>query len=139
KIYGKTVSFLYGWASFTVIQTAAISSIAFVFAGALATFIPLPQLPESLTTLNLWGIISPFDNFGGKLIACLLIIILTVVNVRGTKQGGNRSLLFTVIIILCILSIALLAFFSEAGSATTFSAPAFHVENLSWVSICGIM
>src|SRR3546814_10444941 len=34
KIYGKTISFLYGWASFTEIGIAHVSSIAFVFAGA---------------------------------------------------------------------------------------------------------
>src|SRR5690606_12444302 len=38
KIYGKKPGSLYGWACFTVIQTAAISSIAFVFAGAFGTF-----------------------------------------------------------------------------------------------------
>src|SRR5688572_15990715 len=44
KMYGKTISFFYGWSCFTVIQTAAIASIAFVFAGALGNFVDLPNL-----------------------------------------------------------------------------------------------
>src|SRR5688572_13731362 len=44
KMYGKTISFFYGWSCFTVIQTAAIASIAFVFAGALGGFVDLPGL-----------------------------------------------------------------------------------------------
>ena len=138
KIYGKTLSFLYGWASFTVIQTAAISSIAFVFAGALATFIPLPQLPGDIAPVSFLGI-TPFDNIGGKLVACLLIIFLTLVNIRGAKRGGNLSMVFTIIIILCILVISALTFGNKTGSLETFKTPAFHIEELSLWGICGIM
>ena len=66
KIYGRTMAFLYGWSCFTVIQTAAISSIAFVFAGALNTFVTLPQLPENFQSFQLIGL-QPFSNFGAKI------------------------------------------------------------------------
>src|SRR5690606_21840774 len=52
KIYGQKIGFLYGWACFTVIQTAAISSIAFVFSGALGTFIDLPHLPSEWAAIR---------------------------------------------------------------------------------------
>ncbi len=139
KIYGKTISFLYGWASFTVIQTAAISSIAFVFAGALATFIPLPQLSGDITSITFLGIITPFDNIGGKLVACLLIIFLTLLNIRGAKQGGNLSLVFTIIIILCILAITALVFGSNTADIETFKTPAFHIGELGFLGMCGAM
>src|SRR5215468_6153578 len=35
KIYNKFFSFMFGWSLFTVIQTAAISALAFVFAESL--------------------------------------------------------------------------------------------------------
>lgn len=139
KVYGKPVSFLYGWASFTVIQTAAISSIAFVFAGALSTFIPLPQLSGDITSVSFLGIIKPFENIGGKLVACLLIILLTIVNIRGAKRGGNLSMVFTVIIILCILTITGVAFGSATGSTETFATPAFHIGELGFLGMCGAM
>lgn len=119
EVYGKLVSFLYGWSCFTVIQTAAISSVAFVFAGALASFVPLPQLPAHIASINILGL-TPFSNFGGKLIASLLIIGLTVVNIRGTKKGGHVSLVFTFLITLAILTIVCLAFGSKTGSMATF-------------------
>lgn len=119
KIYGKTISFLYGWTCFTVIQTAAISSIAFVFAGALSTFVNLPHLPAHWESVSILGL-YPFYNFGAKLISCLLIILLTVINIKGTKKGGNLSLLFTFLITASILVIICVAFGSEQGSMATF-------------------
>lgn len=121
KIYGKLVSFLYGWASFTVIQTAAISSVAFVFAGALNTFIELPRLPESYESIRILGI--PFlDNIGAKLISCALIVGLTFINIKDTKKGGNLSLLFTLLIVICIFAVIIGAFASPVGSMETFNA-----------------
>ena len=118
EVYGKLVSFLYGWSCFTVIQTAAISSVAFVFAGALASFVPLPHLPAQMEAISIMGL-TPFSNFGGKLVASLLIIVLTIVNIRGTKKGGHVSLVFTFLITLAILIIVCLAFGSSIGSMGT--------------------
>lgn len=126
KIYGKTISFLYGWASFTVIQTAAISSIAFVFAGAINTFISLPHLSPELESITFFGIIQPFDNIGAKLIASILIISLTVVNIKGAKKGGYVSLVFTFIITVCIVIISCLALSSSIGSLETFEKVSVH-------------
>lgn len=119
KIYGKLVSFLYGWSCFTVIQTAAISSIAFVFAGALNTFIGLPRLPPGYESMDVFGL-YPLDNFGAKIISCILIIALTMVNVKGTKKGGNLSLFFTFLIVVSLFAVIAGAFGSNTGSLSTF-------------------
>lgn len=118
KIYGKVLSFFYGWSCFTVIQTAAISSIAFVFAGALDTFIALPRLGPEYESVELLGL-YPLRNIGAKIVASLLIISLTAVNVKGAKKGGNISLLFTLVILLAIIAIVFIAFFGSAGSVQT--------------------
>jgi APA family basic amino acid/polyamine antiporter len=119
KIYGRTVAFLYGWSCFTVIQTAAISSIAFVFAGALNTFITLPQLPQHLQTIQFIGL-QPFSNFGAKIVACLLIIFLTLVNIKGAKSGGKLSMTFTFLIVTSMLLIIMATFGGSEGSIETF-------------------
>ncbi len=121
KMYGQTVSFFYGWSCFTVIQTAAIASIAFVFAGALNTFIQFPELNESLTSIGM-GPIYPFRNIGAKTVAALLIIILTFVNVRGAKHGGRISQVFTWIIIICIIAIIAFGLSSAMGSFTNVAS-----------------
>lgn len=118
KIYGKALSFFYGWSCFTVIQTAAIASVAFVFAGALETFIALPQLAPEYEALNFLGL-YPLKNIGAKIAAALLIIALTLVNIRGAKKGGNISLIFTLIILLAIIAIVFIAFFGSSGSVQT--------------------
>jgi len=120
KMYGKTISFFYGWSCFTVIQTAAIASIAYVFAGALNTFITLPELNESFTSIQ-WGPISPFKNIGGKIVACSLIILLTIVNVTGAKNGGRLSQIFTWIIVICIIVIIDLGLSAAVGSTTNLA------------------
>lgn len=120
KVYGKLISFLYGWSCFTVIQTAAISSIAFVFAGALNTFISLPRLPEIYESYSILGL-QPLDNIGAKIISCVLIIALTLVNIKGTQKGGNLSLIFTFLIVVSLFSVIVGAFGSATGSYATFA------------------
>ena len=135
KAYGKLVSFLYGWSCFTVIQTAAISSVAFVFAGALASFVPLPHLSHELESFSILGL-TPLSNFGGKLVAAILIILLTMVNIRGTKKGGNVSLVFTLLITLAILMIVCLSFGSDVSALSTFEtvSPGLPPEGFSFIS-----
>ena len=46
RIYGRFMAFIYGWSVFAVIKTAAVSSIAYVFAQSFNSLIPLPRLPD---------------------------------------------------------------------------------------------
>lgn len=123
KIYGKTTAYLYGWTAFSVTQTATIASVAFVFAGAVNTFIPLPHLSPYWEGISLFGVIHPFANMGAKMVAILAIILLTLINIRGAKQGGWVSMIFTSIIALSIIAVAVLAFSSSVGSWETFNKP----------------
>lgn len=126
KIYGKTVSYLYGWTAFSIQQTATIASVAFVFAGAVNTFIPLPHLSPELEAISIFGVIQPLSNIGAKFIAILAIVFLTIVNIRGAKKGGFVSMIFTTIIGLSIIAIAALAFSSSIGSWQTFNTTSAH-------------
>lgn len=120
RAYGRMTAFLYGWSCFTVIQSAAISSVAFVFAGAVNSIHPLPHLPADLEGLSFLGI-HPLDNIGAKAVACALIIALTWANIRGARQGGFISLVFTLSIVLCIAFIIGAAFSSPAGGWHTLA------------------
>lgn len=120
KIYGKMMSFLYGWSCFTVIQTAALASVAFVFAGALNTFVPLPHLAAEWENMSFLGI-HLFDNIGAKIVTSVMIIGLTAANIRGAKNGGIISTIFTLLIVLCIALIIISAFGSGQGNWQTFS------------------
>jgi len=141
KIYGKRTSFLYGWTSFTVIQTAAISSVAFIFAGAINTFINLPHLSTAWESITVLGIIQPFDNMGAKLVAIILIVLLTMINVKGAKQGGFVSLIFTLIIVICIVLISVLGLSSSVGSMKTFETLSvnYPTEGFTIFGFIGVM
>jgi APA family basic amino acid/polyamine antiporter len=98
KIYNRFFSFLYGWSLFAVIQTATISSLAYVFTQSLNSIITLPDVLPSLHNLSIGGVFFPFQDFGIKLTAILLILFLTFLNMTGLKGGAwiSRAILFLV-------------------------------------------
>ncbi len=91
KIYNRFFAFLYGWSLFTVIQTATISSLAWVFAQSLNSIVPVPEVLGSLQDFTLGGIFYPFRDFGIKLVAIVLILLLTGLNISGLKSGAGFS------------------------------------------------
>jgi basic amino acid/polyamine antiporter, APA family len=91
KIYNRFFSFMYGWSLFTVIQTATISSLAYVFAQSLNSVIPIPEVFASVKHFTIGGVFFPFQDFGIKLTAILLILILTGLNISGLKSGAGVS------------------------------------------------
>jgi APA family basic amino acid/polyamine antiporter len=91
KIYNRFFAFLYGWSLFTIIQTATISSLAYVFAQSLNSIIPIPEVFSSMQHFSIGGVFFPFQDFGVKLAAILLILILTALNISGLKSGAGTS------------------------------------------------
>lgn len=123
KSYGSVTSYLYGWSCFTVIQTGAIASVAFIFAGAVNTFLPLPHLSPELESITFFGVIQPLNNIGAKMVSIILIFVLTGVNIRGAKNGGVVSMISTFIIAMAIIVISVIAFTSSVGSWETITTP----------------
>jgi basic amino acid/polyamine antiporter, APA family len=105
KIYNRFFAFLYGWSLFTVIQTATISSLAYVFAQSLNSIIPIPELLSSLQQETIGGVFFPFQDFGVKLTAILLILLLTGLNISGLKTGAgvSKAILLTICIGLLVI------------------------------------
>jgi APA family basic amino acid/polyamine antiporter len=98
KIYNRFFSFLYGWSLFVVIQSATISSLAYVFTQSLNSIIPLPEMLPSLQDFTIGGVFFPFRDFGIKLTAILLIMLLTLLNMSGLRGGAwvSKVILFLV-------------------------------------------
>lgn len=117
KIYNKFFAFLFGWSLFAVIQTAAISALAYVFAESLNSIVHFPELLLSWADVNIGGVFYPFTNLNVKLAAIVLIIILTWINTRGVKTGAEVS---KGILILVFASIfAIIAFGLTSSAADT--------------------
>jgi len=91
KIYNRFLSFIFGWSLFTVIQTAGISSLAYVFSQSLNSIAPFPEMLSSLKEVNIGEVFYPFANFSVRLLAILLIAGLTWVNTKSVKFGAGLS------------------------------------------------
>ncbi len=115
RIYGRFMAFLWGWSTFAVIKTAAVSSIAYVFTQSLNAIVPLPHLPESIESIE-FLVFKPFENAGVKAVTIGLILALTFVNTRGLKGGAALSTWITRLVILGLALIVVAGFWHGGGS-----------------------
>ena len=120
KIYNRFFSFLYGWSLFTVIQTATIASLAYVFAQSLNSIIPIPDVLPSLQNFTIGGVFYPFQGFGVKLTAILLILLLTVLNISGLKSGAWVSKTIMALVFLGFLLIIIFGWTSNVAKPENF-------------------
>jgi APA family basic amino acid/polyamine antiporter len=93
--YGRFLSFLYGWTAFTIIGSASVAALAFIFAQSVNALIPLSQPFSHLDSFSIAGFIYPAQNSGVKLLAITAIILLTIINYRGVKHGANLNAFLT--------------------------------------------
>ncbi|HEX8397123.1 MAG TPA: amino acid permease [Pyrinomonadaceae bacterium] len=119
--YSPLWGFLYGWTLFLVIQTGTIAAVAVAFARFLGILVPAVS-PESylIPPVNLGGGYA-FSLSTQQLIAILLIILLTVINMQGLKLGKYIQNTFTVTKTLALAALILLGLFI-GGQAGIFSA-----------------
>jgi basic amino acid/polyamine antiporter, APA family len=85
---------MYGWGNFTVLKTAGIAALAYVFAQSVHSVWALPNLDH-------W-----IDNFSVKMLASALLVVLTFVNIRGVVWAEKLSTsltYFTLVLIGCLI------------------------------------
>lgn len=124
-MFGDFIAFLYGWAAFAVINTAAVAAISFVCAEYADYFFHLPRfdvLTEHSFLLHLpfIGDLYPLENIGVKLLAIILIVGLTLLNYISVKAGSAFQVLSTFIKMAAIAALVIGIFFSSNGSFQNF-------------------
>jgi len=124
RIYNRFFAFLFGWTCFTVIRSSALASIAYVFAQSFNTIIPLPQLPESIASIEWLGIFTPFDNFGVKVLTIALIGSLTIFNIFGLKTGEGLSRIVLMAVVVSMLLVIILGLTIGNGGMANLSQTA---------------
>jgi len=124
RAYGRSVSFLFAWARFSVITTGSIALLAFVFGDYLSQVWPLgPRSPA--------------------LYAAAAIVVLTWVNLRGIKTSAGAQTWFTVLEVvgLLLIVVAGLSFLGDATGASaatgdeTASAPSLRAFGMAMVFV----
>lgn len=131
RIYGRFMAFIWGWSTFAVIKTASISSLAYVFAQSFNALIPLPHLSPEIEAIKI-GVFQPFESFGVKALAILLILVLTYINSRGLKGAAALSEWITWLVAVGLAGIVLSGLFFGGGSFHNFQTPAATYTGHSW-------
>ena len=110
KIYGRFFSFIYGWSSFTIIKTAAIAALAYIFSQSLNSLFPFPSYSSDTSFLG----IALFQNLSIKIVASILIILLTLLNYRGVEFAAKLSSFLTYLMLTAIVVFIVLGFSSSS-------------------------
>ncbi len=122
--FGNFFSFIFGWTDFTIIGTASIAALGFIFAHSVNVFIPLGNPFHSLEHLSIAGFVFPFAEGGIKLLAIAAIVLLTWINYHGVQHGGLVNNIVTSAKIIGILLLIILGLsYSHAGDAQAVITP----------------
>jgi len=115
---------------FAVIKTAAISALAYIFAQSLNSLFPLPVIDSDATFLGL----HLFENLSIKLLATLLILLLTLLNYRGVQFAEKLSSILTYAMLAAIAFFLVVGFGSDKGSISHLTTPAigFSADLNGW-------
>src|SRR5512133_3031177 len=132
KIYGRFMAFLYGWSAFTVIKSAAVASISYVFAQSFNSIIPLPHFDAQIENIVFLGIFKPFENLGVKLFTILLIFSLSFVNSRGLKGGSRLSSNITKLMIVGLVLVVISGLVFGGGSIANIRTNAHDYVPRDW-------
>ena len=102
RAYGNSLAFLYGWARMTVIVAGSIAVFAYLFGDYMSRVVNLGEYSSAI-----W--------------AALVVIVLTVVNYVGIREGKTTQNIFTVLEVggLVLIVVAGLLFAPAPAAVTT--------------------
>jgi len=117
---GPLWGFLYGWTLFLVIQTGTIAAVGVAFGKFLGVF--WPAISSQNWILHFWKVpkipVGPMI-LGGmdvglntqNLVAILVVVVLSIINVFGVKTGAFIQNIFTTAKVSALLGLVLLGIF----------------------------
>lgn len=125
RMFGDFFAFLYGWAAFSVINTAAVAAIAFVCAQYADYFLHLPKFDAITETKYVWhipfiGDLYPLKDAGVKALTLAIVTSLTVLNYRSVKGGSRFQVITTFLKVAVIAALIIGIFVSGQGSFQNF-------------------
>jgi APA family basic amino acid/polyamine antiporter len=141
---GPLWGFLYGWTLFLVIQTGTIAAVGVAFGKFLGVF--FPSISSTHWILHLWKVppihVGPMllGNMDvgintQNLMAILLVIFLSVVNIFGVKLGALIQNIFTFAKVAALFGLMLLGF-AVGRNAYAMAAnfgPNFRQGAMPWI------
>lgn len=124
-MYGNFWAYLFGWASFAVVNCAGSAGIAFITSEYLEYFITLPRFSSVIEQSVVWhiplvGDLLPLHDFGVKSLTVLILCILTWISYRSTKASGALMNIFSAAKVAAIILLVGGLFVSGKGSFSNF-------------------
>ena len=116
EAYNPLVGFLYGWTTFLVIETGLIAAVAIAFAKFTAVLFPVFNEQHILLHIN------DYTFTATQLLALVVIVLLTCINIQGVKTGKLVQNVLTVTKVGALLGLIVLGLYKG------FSSPAFQLN-----------
>jgi len=121
EAYGPLWGFLFGWASFFVIMSGGIATLAVGFGEYLGSFLPFFSTGHQLVQIPLGS--RHFAVNGGQLAGALAIVLLTAVNYVGLREGVGLQNFVTWVKVGSILGLGVLGLLIPATATPQLFAP----------------
>jgi len=125
EAYGDLVGFLYGWSLFAVIHTGTLAALAVGYAEYFGVFVPVLGTGHILLTLPL-PVAGGLPISAGQLNAVFVIVLLSVINYFGVKEGSVFQGIVTVMKMASFVGFAAAAILIGRGTLANFH-PLFGV------------
>jgi APA family basic amino acid/polyamine antiporter len=137
--FGDLIGFLFGWGYFTILGSGSIAAVAFIFSQSVNSLVVLPDPLHQWKDVAI-GSVHPFADSGIKILAVLIIGLLTWFNYRGTKNaaGLNNAVTSTKILGIVLL-IVLGLFFAHSQAATNIAQPIAQDQGFPFATFFAIM
>jgi APA family basic amino acid/polyamine antiporter len=113
---------MFSWNDFFINKAGSAAALAIAFTTFLGYFFPLVS-PDSRFFTYSWSIMGIHEVFSigwNQIVAMLIIILVTLINVRGVKFAGWVMTIFTTAKLVALIGLILAAFFSAKGSGANF-------------------
>lgn len=125
EAYGGTLAFCFGWTLLLVIQTGTIAAVAVAFGRFAGVIFPAvgPQILSGIGTVEISA---------ERITAIVVIVLLTLVNLRGVNLGRIVQNIFTsakilsllfIVTVGCVVAPNAAAIRANFGSLSNFSGP----------------
>ncbi len=85
--FGDFLAFLSGWSGYVIVCSGSLAAVGFIFAQSVNSIIALPNPMLGLKDVSIGNYIFPFADSGIKVLAIATIVLLTLLNYRGVKNG----------------------------------------------------
>jgi amino acid transporter len=105
RAWGRRVGLMFAWARCSVIQTGAIAVVAFIYGDYAQRLLPLGSL-------------------GPAVHAAISVVVLTGLNMIGTRYSKRLQWVFTVLTLIALAAVLIASLTASGGESVTAASPA---------------